>query len=44
MVYSVTDDPEAATQTLTEMLRKVPKVTVDGEDNIKVNGQSGYKD
>ena len=43
MVYSVTDDPEAATQTLTEMLRKVPMVTVDGEDNIKVNGQSGFK-
>lgn len=43
MTYSVADDPEAATQTLTEMLRKVPMVTVDGDDNIKVNGQSGFK-
>ena len=25
------------------MLRKVPLVTVDGEDNIKVNGSSSFK-
>lgn len=43
LVYSVSDDPEAATQSLTEMLRKVPMVTVDGDDNIKLNGQEGFK-
>lgn len=43
MTYSMADDPEAKTSTLLEMLRKVPMVTVDGEDNIKVNGNSSFK-
>lgn len=34
--YNVKDDPDSETNTLLEMLRKVPLVTVDGEDNIKV--------
>lgn len=41
--YSMQDDPEAQTNTLLDMLRKVPMVTVDGEDNIKVNGNSSFK-
>lgn len=41
--YSMVDDPEAQTNTTLEMLRKVPMVTVDGEDNIKVNGSSSFK-
>ena len=43
LTYSVTDDPDAQGSTLLEMLRKVPMVTVDGEDQIKVKGQSGFK-
>ena len=43
MTYSMTDDPDAKTSSLLEMLRKVPMVTVDGEDNIKVNGNSSFK-
>lgn len=43
MTYSMADDPEAQTNTLLEMLRKVPMVTVDGEDNIKVNGSGSFK-
>lgn len=43
IAYSVKDDPEAETNTAIEMLRKVPMVTVDGEDNIKVNGSSSFK-
>ncbi len=43
LTYSFADDPEAQTNTVLEMLRKVPMVTVDGEDNIKVNGKSGFK-
>lgn len=43
MTYSMTDDPDAQTSSLLEMLRKVPMVTVDGEDNIKVNGNSSFK-
>lgn len=41
--YSMKEDPEAQTNSLLDMLRKVPMVTVDGEDNIKVNGSSGFK-
>ncbi len=43
ITYSMADDPDAAGSTLLDMLRKVPMVTVDGEDNIKVKGQSGFK-
>ena len=43
MTYSMADDPEAQTNSLLEMLRKVPMVTVDGEDKIKVNGNSSFK-
>src|SRR5213075_3349188 len=31
------------TETAIEILRKTPFITVDGEDNIKVNGQSNFK-
>ena len=41
--YNVKDDPDSKTNTVMEMLRKVPLVTVDGEDNIKVNGSSSFK-
>ena len=43
IAYSVSDDPDAKTNTLIEMLRKVPMVTVDGEDNIQVNGSSNFQ-
>lgn len=43
IAYSVKDDPDAKTNTLLEMLRKVPMVTVDGEDNIQVNGSSSFQ-
>lgn len=41
--YSISEDPDAETNSLLEMLRKVPMVTVDGEDNIKVNGNGSFK-
>lgn len=43
ITYNLADDPAVGTSTLLEMLRKVPMVTVDGEDNIKVNGNSSFK-
>lgn len=43
IAYSVEDDPDAQTNSTLEMLRKVPLVTVDGQDNIKVNGSSNFK-
>lgn len=41
--YSVKDDPEAVSSNMLDILRKVPMVTVDGEDNIQINGNSGFK-
>ena len=43
IVYSIESDPEAQTNNALEMLRKVPLVTVDAEENITVNGQSNFK-
>ena len=41
--YDVQADEESKTQTVMDMLRKVPMVTVDGQDNILVKGNSSYK-
>ncbi len=43
IVYSMESDPESQTNSAFEMLRKVPMVTVDAEENITVNGQSNFK-
>ena len=43
VTYRVEDDPEALSKTAIQMLRKVPMVTVDGQDNIKVKGSSNFK-
>ena len=43
MTYSVEDDPQAASSTLEEILRKVPQLTIDAEGNVKLNGQSDFK-
>ena len=41
--YDIESDPDSKSNSMLEMLRKVPLVTVDGEDNIKVNGSSSFK-
>lgn len=41
--YDVKNDADAKAATVLDMLRKVPMVTVDGEDNITVNGSSSFK-
>lgn len=43
MTYNVAEDAEAKASTVLDMLRKVPMVTVDGQDNITVNGSSNFK-
>lgn len=43
MTYYVADDTDSKTMTVLEILRKVPMVTVDGQDNITVNGSSAFK-
>lgn len=41
--YNVQADEESKTLPLMDMLRKVPLVTIDGEDNIKVKGTGNFK-
>lgn len=43
ITYSLEDDPEAKTNNALEMFRKVPMITVDGEDKIQLKGSSNYK-
>lgn len=43
ITYSMEDDPEAKTNNVLDMLRKVPMVTVDGEENIQLKGSSNFK-
>ncbi|MBR3440410.1 MAG: TonB-dependent receptor [Bacteroidales bacterium] len=43
LTYKVEADPDSKTGSLLDMLRKVPMVTVDGQDNITVNGSSSFK-
>ena len=43
MSYNVADDEDSKSYTVLDMLRKVPMVTVDGQDNITVNGSSSFK-
>lgn len=43
IIYSIESDPEAKTNNVLDMLKKVPMITVDGEDNIQLKGSSDYK-
>lgn len=43
MSYNTADDVDSKSSTVLEMLRKVPMVTVDGNDNITVNGSGSFK-
>ena len=43
IAYDVQGDEESKTQTVMDMLRKVPMVTIDGQENILVKGNSNYK-
>ena len=42
MTYDVQGDVDSKANTVLDMLRKVPMVTVDGQDNITVNGQGSF--
>jgi outer membrane receptor protein involved in Fe transport len=43
IVFNVEDDPNSKTETAIDILRRTPFVTVDGNDNVKVNGQTNFK-
>lgn len=43
LTYSIENDPEAKTSNTLDMLRKVPMITVDSQDNIQLKGSSDFK-
>lgn len=43
LTYDTESDPETKTSNALDMLRKVPLVTVDGEDKIQVKGSTNFK-
>ncbi|MBB6235840.1 hypothetical protein HDC90_000440 [Pedobacter sp. AK013] len=43
LVYNVDQDPSAKSENLTDIFRKIPMLSIDGEGNIQLNGQSNYK-
>lgn len=43
LVYDVQSDPQTKGQTAMDMLRRVPLITVDGDDNIQLQGSGSYR-
>jgi ferric enterobactin receptor len=43
IAYDVKADPESKVNNVLEMMRKVPLLSVDGDDNIQLQGNSNYK-
>lgn len=43
ITYNVQNDDDSKSRNVLDMLRKVPMVTVDGQDNITVKGSGSYK-
>jgi len=43
IAYNVEADPETPTSQLVDIIRKIPQLSVDGEGNVLLNGQSDYK-
>lgn len=43
IAYDVQADPESKVETVLDMMRKVPLLSVDGEDKIKLKGGENYK-
>jgi len=43
ITYSMEDDPDSKTNNVLEMMKKVPMITVDPDDNIQLRGSSSFK-
>lgn len=43
LTYNMEEDPSTKGNTLLDALRKVPMISVDGEDKIRINGQENFK-
>jgi hypothetical protein len=43
IIYNVDADPESNTSTALDILRKIPLISVDAEDNLQLNGNTSYR-
>ncbi|RKR80523.1 outer membrane receptor protein involved in Fe transport [Mucilaginibacter gracilis] len=43
LAYNVSADPQAKSQSLLEMVRKLPLVTLNADDEVQINGSSDFK-
>jgi outer membrane receptor for ferrienterochelin and colicin len=43
LIFNVEDDPDSKGQATIDVFRKLPFVTVDRENNIRLNGQTNFK-
>ncbi|HBG24841.1 MAG TPA: hypothetical protein DEO54_03410 [Rikenellaceae bacterium] len=43
LTYNLDSDPQTSTSTIVDILRKVPMISVDGEDNVRLNGETNFK-
>jgi len=43
LIYNVAEDPGATSNNVIDLLRKVPMLSVDGEDNVKFKGGETFK-
>jgi outer membrane cobalamin receptor len=43
LIYNVEDDPAAKSESASDLLRKTPFVSVDGDGGIQVNGQTNFR-
>jgi hypothetical protein len=43
LTYNADADPDTKTSNALDLLKKVPLITVDGEDNVQLKGSSNYK-
>ncbi len=43
LTYNMDADPESATSSTQEILRKVPMISIDGNDDVRLNGETNYK-
>lgn len=43
LTYNLDSDPQTSTSTLSDILRKVPMISIDGEDNVRLNGERNFK-
>jgi outer membrane receptor for ferrienterochelin and colicin len=43
VIFNVENDPDSKTSSTLDIMRKTPLLSVDGDDNVQLNGQTNFK-